>query len=1003
LISIIIRGQQHVIFRRKQSDNSAKLNSYSNLDDTSPLYSSRIMLTYMEYIRRYYPDIDLDAILKYAGVTRYEVEDAGHWFNQDQSDRFHEIIVAKTGNPRVAREAGRFTVSSERLGAAKQYALGLINMSTMYMMVGKLANSMTRGSTFKAKKKSVNRAEILSSPMPGVNEKPYQCQNRIGVLESVATLFTNAYAEVEHPACYHEGSACCRYIVTWPRTPSLTWLRIRKYSLIFSILVLMGDFLLASGSTTILLFWGCLFFNLLIWLITGRVEKKELIKTLKSQGNAASALLDEMNTRHSNALLIQEVGQTVSGLLDINQINRAVLKIIKKHTNYDFGCILLANEQKTKLKRSAEFAFRDDELKFIKSNEYDLTHPGQPGVLTECFNGQKPFMVNDVAEIEDGFTEKYSAHLDLNAVESFICVPITYKKESLGVLTVGNLLLKKQLTQSDMSLLMGVASHTATSIINALSFNRIKESEERYRLLATSVMDVIWTIDINSLKFTYVSPSVERMQGFTPEEIMQMPLNKVLLPDSFEKATEIIAEELMIETAGDADPIRSRTVELQEYCKDGSVIWIEVTASFLRNEKGEVISILGVTRDISERKFAEKEREKLLDQLQRAQKMEAIGTLAGGVAHDLNNILSGVVSYPELLLMDLPADSPCRKPIETIHESGKKAAAIVEDLLTLARRGVAVSKVVSLNDIVGEYLVSPEFEKLKVFHPHVDIQVDFDTELLNVQGSSVHLSKTVMNLVSNGAEAMPDGGTLSISTKNRYIDQPVKENDEVQEGDYVVLSVSDTGIGISSEEVQRIFEPFYTKKVMGRSGTGLGMTVVWGTVKDHKGYIDIESAPGKGTRFTLYFPVTRKELAEDNATFQIQDYMGNGESILVVDDIDEQRHIASTILSQLGYAVQTASCGEAAVEYMKDHGADLVMLDMIMDPGIDGLETYKRILKMYPNQKAVIASGFSETDRVREAQRLGAGDYIKKPYTIEKISSAIRGELVREQVANVTN
>jgi PAS domain S-box-containing protein len=551
-----------------------------------------------------------------------------------------------------------------------------------------------------------------------------------------------------------------------------------------------------------------------------------------------------------------------------------------------------------------------------------------------------------------------------------------------------------------MSLLMGVASHTATSIINTSSFNRIKESEERYRLLATSVMDVIWTIDISSLKFSYVSPSVERMQGFTPEEIMQMPLNKVLLPDSFEKASEIIAEELMIENAGGADPIRSRTVELQEYCKDGSIIWIEVTASFLRNEKGEIVSILGVTRDISERKFAEKEREKLLDQLQRAQKMEAIGTLAGGVAHDLNNILSGVVSYPELLLMDLPADSPFRKPIETIHESGKKAAAIVEDLLTLARRGVAVSKVVSLNDIVGEYLVSPEFEKLKVFHPHVDIQIDFDTELLNVQGSAVHLSKTIMNLVSNAAEAMPDGGTLSISTKNRYIDQPIKGYDEVQEGDYVVLSVSDTGIGISSEEVQRIFEPFYTKKVMGRSGTGLGMTVVWGTVKDHKGYIDIESAPGRGTRFTLYFPVTRKELAEDNATFQIRDYMGNGESILVVDDIDEQRQIASTILSQLGYAVQTAACGEAAVEYMKDHRADLVVLDMIMDPGIDGLETYKQILKMHPNQKAVIASGFSETDRVREAQRLGAGDYIKKPYTIEKISSAIRGELVREQVAN---
>ncbi len=748
---------------------------------------------------------------------------------------------------------------------------------------------------------------------------------------------------------------------------------------------------------------GCLFINLLLWLLTGRVQKKELIKTVKSQGNAASALVDEMNSRHSNALLIQEVGQTVSGLLDIDQINRAVLKIIKKHTSYDFGSILLANEPKTKLQRAAECVSRGDAIYYLKNNEYDLTHKGVEGVLTECFNTQKPFMVNDFSEIEPDIIEKYSAQLDLNDIKSFICVPITYKKDSLGLLAVGNLFSKKQLTQSDMSLLMGVASHPATSIINALSFNRIKESEERYRLLATSVMDVIWTININSLRFSYVSPSVERMQGFTPEEILQMPLNKILVPDSFKKASEIIAEELMVENAGGADPIRSRTVELQEYCKDGSTIWIEVTASFLRDDQGKVASILGVTRDISERKFAEKEREKLLEQLQRAQKMEAIGTLAGGVAHDLNNILSGVISYPELLLLDLPRDSPLKKPIETLHESGKKAAAIVEDLLTLARRGVAVSNIVSLNDIIGEYLVSPEFEKLKAFHPHVDIEIDFDNELLNIQGSSVHLSKTIMNLVSNAAEAMPDGGTLSISTANRYIDQPVKGYDEVKEGDYAVLRVSDTGIGISAEEIECIFEPFYTKKVMGRSGTGLGMTVVWGTVKDHKGYIDIVSSPGRGTQFTLYFPVTRKKIDKDKVNFSINDYMGNGEAILVVDDINEQRQIASTILAELGYTVQTVSCGEAAIEYMKDNQADLIVLDMIMDPGIDGLETYRRILKIHPDQKVVIASGYSETDRVREAQRLGAGDYIKKPYTIEKISTAIRTELTREQIANATN
>lgn len=397
--------------------------------------------------------------------------------------------------------------------------------------------------------------------------------------------------------------------------------------------------------------------------------------------------------------------------------------------------------------------------------------------------------------------------------------------------------------------------------------------------------------------------------------------------------------------------------------------------------------------DITEAKRAEEEKKKLEAQLVRAQKMEAIGTLAGGVAHDLNNILSGLVSYPELLLLDLPKDSPLRKPILTIKESGQKAAAIVLDLLTLARRGLAVKEVVNLDSIVSEYLTSPEYEKLKDFHPNVTLQTDLETDLLNILGSPVHLSKTVMNLHANAAEAMPDGGTISISTKNRYIDGPIRGYDHVKEGDYVTLKISDTGVGIPSEDIERIFEPFYTKKVMGRSGTGLGMAVVWGTIKDHKGYIDIKSSEGNGTTFTLYFPVTRKDLPKEKSRLSIEDYMGKGEAILVVDDVEEQRGIASGMLEKLGYSVKSVSSGEGAVDYMKGNSADLLVLDMIMDPGIDGLETYKRILEVNPGQKAIIASGFTETEQVKEAKRLGAGTYIKKPYLIEEIGLAVKAEL----------
>jgi CheY-like chemotaxis protein len=222
---------------------------------------------------------------------------------------------------------------------------------------------------------------------------------------------------------------------------------------------------------------------------------------------------------------------------------------------------------------------------------------------------------------------------------------------------------------------------------------------------------------------------------------------------------------------------------------------------------------------------------------------------------------------------------------------------------------------------------------------------------------------------------------------------PISSDDNIQEGDYVVLEVSDTGIGIATEELNRIFEPFYTKKVMGRSGTGLGMAVVWGTVQDHRGYIDIESKDGEGTTFYLYFPVTRDSIVDEKSVVPIETYMGTGQKILIVDDVGDQRELASSMLSKLGYSAKALSSGEEAIDYLKDNSTALVLLDMIMDPGIDGLDTYRQILKLHPKQKAIIASGFSETKRAKEAQKLGVGQYIKKPYTLEKIGIAVKEEL----------
>ena len=398
-------------------------------------------------------------------------------------------------------------------------------------------------------------------------------------------------------------------------------------------------------------------------------------------------------------------------------------------------------------------------------------------------------------------------------------------------------------------------------------------------------------------------------------------------------------------------------------------------------------------QEISTRKREASEKIRLEKKLQQANKMKAIGTLAGGVAHDLNNILSGIVAYPDLILLQLPNDSPLHKPITAIKTSGLKAAAIVQDLLTLARRGVAARELVNLNTIVSQYLKSPEYEKLKSFHPDVTVTANLEDRLLNTMGSPIHLSKTIMNLISNAAEAMPDGGTITVSTENRYIEKPIHAYGRIEEGDYAVLTISDTGVGIPAEEKERIFEPFYTKKVMGRSGTGLGMAVVWGTVEDHGGYIDVQSTVGRGTTFNLSFPATRQQVDPDKGQPPLESYRGNGEVVLVVDDLESQRDIAAAILSNLGYAASAVSNGSAAVDFVKDRNVDLLVLDMIMEPGMDGLETYRQIIEIRPGQKAIIASGFSETDRVREAQRLGAGEYLKKPYTLENLGVAVKKEL----------
>ena len=386
------------------------------------------------------------------------------------------------------------------------------------------------------------------------------------------------------------------------------------------------------------------------------------------------------------------------------------------------------------------------------------------------------------------------------------------------------------------------------------------------------------------------------------------------------------------------------------------------------------------------------ERRELAAQLVRFQKMEAVGTLAAGVAHDLNNILSGILSYPDLLLMKMQKDDPMYRPLSVIRRSGQKAAAIVQDMLTLARRNVAVKEPVDFSALIRDFLDGPECRSILGYHPDVCIDTQIGSESFAVLGSAVHLEKLVMNLISNAAESIKEMGTVTISLDYEQLTGALPGYGAVKPGGYVKLMVADQGIGIDQDDLDHIFEPFFTKKKMGRSGTGLGMTVVWDTVNHHQGYIEVNSKLGHGTSIAVYLPISDRQVEESASKVKQEDLTGRGERILVVDDVAEQREIATAIFEELGYAADAVTSGQSALDYIEKQPVDLLLLDMIMDPGMDGLETFKRVLSKYPDQKVLIASGYTKSDRVRSALQLGAS-FIHKPYRLEEITRAVKNTL----------
>ncbi len=575
-----------------------------------------------------------------------------------------------------------------------------------------------------------------------------------------------------------------------------------------------------------------------------------------------------------------------------------------------------------------------------------------------------------------------SSEIKLFGVDSnsWLGVPLKVPgSEVIGIVAVQSYTDPKAYSDSDLEVLSIISSTIASAIMQKRAEESIKESEYRFRKLSDAAEEGI-VFYSNEGIITDANRAFLELTGFRLSNLAGKNIINIFHSDSlqiFKEGDRILS----------GDPMDVKVLH-----KTNSNIYCTSTIRKF-NPGTENLKVM-TFKDISTIKKYEIEKKELEEKLIRSEKMEALGRLAGGVAHDLNNVLTAIVSYPELIKMHINDKKLIEKYAGKMKDSGQKAAAIVEDLLTLARRGVTNFEILNLNNVINNFLQSPHYEKTLKSFQGIKVEVRLAEDLYNIKGSKIHLDATIMNLFLNGVESMIKNGIILISTKNISGYEFPKGSGNKK---YICLSISDDGIGLSPEEQMKIFEPFYTKKVMGMSGTGLGMSVVWGTVKDHSGIINIDSKKGVGTTVELFFPATEEKADVIDKNLPSQDYLGHGEKVLVVDDDDHPREIAAEYLRRLNFDVDQASSGEEALDLAQIKQYDLVVLDMLMDPGIDGLETYKKLLKISPAIKAVIVSGFSETERVKRAQDLGAGEYIKKPYSLEDLVVSVKKELKREQ------
>lgn len=444
---------------------------------SKPLYNSRIINSYIKFLRKNYRNIDVNEIMHYAGMTPYEVADENHWLTQGQINAFHEKLSQLTFNVNIAREAGRYAASPEASSVMRQFFLGFVSPAKAYSMVGKASKNFTRSTTFETRELSPNKVEVTVTPKEGVKEEPFQCDNRTGLLEGLAMLFQGTPPRVEHPECVFRGGKSCRYIFAFERTLSSLLNKIRNYmALSFLPACLAISFFSPQLSATVL-FPATIAILLLLTLIAGNRERAELRASLNTLQYSTDQLIEQMEVNYNNALMTNEIGQAITSQTSNRDVLSSVVQIFRKRLDYDRCMILLSDKKKKRLLFRAGYGYTEEQLKFLKQTAFHLDKSRSKGIFVICFREQKPFLINNVREIQHDLSIKSQLFANKLGSQAFICAPIIADGEPLGILAVDNLKSKKALVHSDMSLMIGLASVIGISIRNV---ELIQSREEQF-------------------------------------------------------------------------------------------------------------------------------------------------------------------------------------------------------------------------------------------------------------------------------------------------------------------------------------------------------------------------------------------------------------------------------------------------------------------------------------------------------------------------------------------